>query len=106
MKLQSAFSKALLKGLFECLRLHLTYAMAESVVSEPFKGNVRMIPEHPPVERVMKKQVTQQGCNYKALRRTSFSEFEGTIFQLNGGFEPPLNIEQHPRTVGTLSHRT
>jgi hypothetical protein len=42
MKLQSAFSKALLKRIFEDLRLRLTYAMAESVVSEPFKGNVRM----------------------------------------------------------------
>jgi hypothetical protein len=61
MKLQSAFSKALLKRIFEDLRLRLTYAMAESVVSEPFKGNVRMIPGHPPVERVMQKQVAQQG---------------------------------------------
>ena len=24
---------------------------------------------------------------------------------MHGGFEPPLNVEQHPRTVGVLSHR-
>ena len=61
MKLQSAFSKALLKRFLEGLRLRLTYAMAESVVSEPFEGNVPMIPDHPAIERVMKKQVAQQG---------------------------------------------
>ena len=51
----------ILKRLFEGLCLRLICAMAESVVGEPFKGNVRMIPGHPPVERVMQKQVTQQG---------------------------------------------
>ena len=61
MKLQSAFSKALFKRIFEVFRLRLTDAMAESVISETLEGNVRMISSHPPVERVMKKQVTQQG---------------------------------------------
>jgi hypothetical protein len=37
MKPKPAFSKTLIKRIFEDFRLRLTFAMAESVVREPFK---------------------------------------------------------------------
>ena len=80
MKLQTAFSKALLKRFFEGLRLRLTYAMAESVISGPFKGNV---PDdfEPSTYRTCNEE-TSYSTRVKLLNlvASSFSGFKGAIF--------------------------
>ena len=34
------------------------------------------------------------------------SGFQHAVFQLNGGFEPPLDVQQRPWAVGVFSYRS
>ena len=61
MKLQPTLSKAPLERLLQVSRLLLAAAMAEDIVSKTLKRYVRMVFSHPPVERIMKEQISQQG---------------------------------------------
>jgi len=61
MKLQSALSKTAFESNSEEFSLLLTDTVAESIIGETFKGDVGIMLRHPAVERVMKKEVGQQG---------------------------------------------
>ena len=61
MKLQSTLCKTPRQTLLQLPRLSLAATMAEDIVGKTFKRHTRMALGHPPVERIMKKQVTQQG---------------------------------------------
>jgi hypothetical protein len=61
MKLQPTLSKAPLQRFLQVSRLLLAAAMAEDIVSKTLKRYVRMVFSYPPVERIMKEQISQQG---------------------------------------------
>jgi hypothetical protein len=57
MKLQSALGKASLKRPLQTLRLLLAFAMAEDIVGVTLKGYSRMVLGHPPIERIVQKEI-------------------------------------------------
>src|SRR3569833_313180 len=61
MKLQSTLRESLRQMLLQFPCLILTATMAEDIVGEPLNRHIRMVLGHPPVERIVKKQITQQG---------------------------------------------
>jgi hypothetical protein len=63
MKRQSAFGEPLLKRCAQCLCLISTAAVADRIIGITLERDARMVPLHPPVERVMKKEVGQQGTH-------------------------------------------
>ena len=48
----------------------------------------------------------RKGSENRTLRRPFLSRLKGTVFQLHGSLQPPLNVQQHPCAVSVLSHRT
>ena len=105
MKPQPAFGEPLLKRCAQGLCLISTAAVADRIIGITFERDARTVPPHPPVERVMKKEVSQQGTHDPSLRRSSFPADEAAIRHLNGRSQPSVEVKQHPRTVRMLAHR-
>src|SRR5262249_22673360 len=76
-----------------------------TIIRVSLKRHARMRLAHPVVECEMQKDVGQQWGNYAPLWRALHACREGSIVQLSGCFQPPLNIQQHPTTVCVLPHR-
>src|SRR5215831_18194413 len=106
MKLQPARRKALLKRLLQGHRLFLAATVAEDVIGEPLERYCWMMYYHPPVERVVEKEIAQQGRNNRPLRGPFLPGFQCAVFELDRGLKPPLSVQQHPWTVGVLSYRS
>lgn len=73
MKRQPTISKTRVQSVPKRHRLVLGPTMTDRVVSITLKRNVREIPTHPHVKRVVKKEVCQERADYPALWRSSFS---------------------------------
>src|ERR1700722_376704 len=99
MKRQPAFSEPPLKRCAQCPRLLLTATMADGIVGVALEGDGRMVPAHPQVERIMQKEIRQEGAYDPALRRPSFSCDEASILHLLGRFQPSLDVQKCPRTI-------
>src|SRR5690349_6585370 len=78
-------------------RLLLTAAVADRIIGIALEGDARMVPPHPHVERVMEKEIRQEGTDDPALRRSSFPADEAAVRHLNGRSQPSFEVEQHPR---------
>jgi hypothetical protein len=92
MKRQPTVSKTRVQSVLKRHRLILAPTMTDRVVSIPFKRNVREIPTHPHVKRVVKKQVCQEGADHPALWRSSFSGDEISVRHLHWRFQPSFNV--------------
>src|SRR4051794_23077149 len=99
MKCQSAFSKPVLKRDAQSRSLLLTATVTDRVVGVTLEGNARMVPVHPHIKRVVQKKICKDGAYNPALWRPSFPHGEATIRHLHGGFQPSLDVQQHPWTV-------
>src|SRR3974390_3618625 len=82
MKRQSAVSEPPLKRCAQRPRLLLTAAVADRIISIALEGDPRMVPTHPHVERVMEKEIRQEGTDDPALRRPSYPADEAAIRHL------------------------
>ena len=105
MKRQSAFHEPSLKRCAQRPRLRLTVAVADRIIGIALEGDARMVPTHPHVERVMEKEIRQEGTDDPALRRSSFPADQAAIRHLNGRSQPSFEVKQHPRAVRVLAHR-
>jgi hypothetical protein len=72
MHLQTAFRQARLKFRLEGLRLLLAPAVHQSIVSIPTPWEIRMCPCHPEVERVVKKEISQNWADYGLNAKDNF----------------------------------
>src|SRR5271165_4756568 len=93
MKRQSAVSEPPLKRCAQCPRLLLTAAVAYRIIGIALEGDARMVPTHPHVERVMEKEIRQEGTDDPALRRSSFSADEAAICHLNRRSQPSFEVK-------------
>jgi hypothetical protein len=79
MKRQSAVSQTRVQSCPKRHRLALGPAVANRVVSIAFERNFRKVPAHPNVERIVKKEVCQEGTDHPALRRSSLAKRDSAI---------------------------
>src|SRR4029078_10080389 len=55
-----------------------------------------MVPPHPDIERVMQKEIRQDGADDPTLWRSSLPRDEAPIRHLYGRVQPSLAVEKHP----------
>src|SRR5271169_434314 len=79
--------------------------MTNGVIRVALERDVRKGSRHPHVERIMQKQIRQEGAYDPSLRSPRHSRSDAAIFQLDRSLQPALDIEQHPRTVGMTTDR-
>ena len=79
-------------------------AVVDPVIGVALEGNVRVVPNHPRIQRIMEEKVGQQGADYTPLRRSPIPCRQGSIRKLHRGFQPPFGVEKNPRAVRVLAH--
>ncbi len=79
--------------------------MANSIIGIALERDVRMVPLHPHVERIVEKEVSQDRANHPTLRRPSVSADKAPVRHLHRRFQPSLDVHQHPRAIRVLAHR-
>src|SRR5262249_26091511 len=104
MKRQPAFGEPSLKQCPQIPRLFLTATMADDIIGIALEGDNRAVPAHPLVERIMQKEIRQEGADDPALRRPSFPCDDASILHLLGRLQPPLDVQKHPPAIRMLAN--
>jgi hypothetical protein len=78
MKFQSTFSKPLLNRRPKTFRLGFTSTVANPIIRITLKRDLRKIPLHPLVERIMQKEIRKEGTDDSSHTIDNF-EFEQTV---------------------------
>src|SRR6201987_1304880 len=73
--------------------------MTNGVIRVALERDVRTPSRHPHVERIMQKQIRQDGAYDPSLRRSRHSRHDAAILHLHRSLQPALDVEQHPRSV-------
>jgi hypothetical protein len=78
-QLQTALRKPPFQRLMQLKRLCLAPTMSDGVIGVAFEWDVRELPVHPAVERVVKKKTRQHGTDYPShnLAKTAFEDRPG-----------------------------
>src|SRR5438270_5626669 len=79
------------------VRFPLCSAMDNDIVRVALERQVSPVSAHPYVERVVQKQIGQQGADHSSLRSASFTLQQTSLLILRRRFQPPLNVQFHPR---------
>jgi hypothetical protein len=88
------------------LGLCFTSAMTNHIVSKSLEWYLRIISPHPHIERVVQKEIGQQGADDSSLRCPFLPAAKGTIWHLNRRFQPSPDVENHPIAVGVFPYRS
>src|SRR5688572_1419481 len=78
------------------VRFPLCSAMDDDVVRIPLEWQMGPVAPHPEIERVVQKQICQQGADDSSLRSAFLTLQQISLFILRRRFQPPLNVEFHP----------
>src|SRR6201998_2912786 len=79
--------------------------MTNGVIRVALERDVRTPSRHPHVERIMQKQIRQDGAYDPSLRRSRHSRHHAAILHLHRSLQPALDVEQHPRSVRMTTDR-
>src|SRR5262249_7641861 len=77
----------------------------DDIIGVALKGDGRLFPLHPGIERVMQEEIRKDGANATPLRDPLSSRDEGAILPLHGGLEPPCHIQEDPWTGRVRAER-
>jgi hypothetical protein len=80
--------------------------MADRVVSVAFERDGRILPLHPEIELIVKKEIRQHGTDNGPLRRPARPVNQVPIWHAHGRPQPPFKVEQNPWTVRVPPHRS
>ena len=105
MKLQPAFLQPCGYCRSNFLGFLLCPAVHNSIIGVALKRQVRIVLPHPPVERIMQKQIGQQWTDYTSLRRALFTRNKPSLFILRRHFQPSFNVENYPLVLRVLPDR-
>src|SRR5215471_17401149 len=83
MEFQPAVRKSPLQSITQRDCLCLTATVTDRIISVALERDVRMIPSHPVIERIVEKEIREHGTNDRPLRR-SFSRGKPTSHQASG----------------------
>jgi hypothetical protein len=78
--------------------------VTDRIIGVALERDVRMIPSHPVIERIVEKEIRKHGTNDRPLRRSFLAANQRPIRHQDGRFQPPLHVQQHPRTIGVSSY--
>src|SRR6516164_7117472 len=92
MQHQSAFSKPRRKSSPQCCGLVFITTVTDRIIGIALEQYVREVPAHPQIERIVQKEVGQEGADDPALRRPSLSPDEAPIRHLHRGFQPSVDV--------------
>src|SRR6516165_4128761 len=87
------------------LRLLGALTVTDDIVHIPLERDVRVGPRHPPVERIVQKQVCQQGTDDPTLWRSCLAWDDAAILHLHRRLQPAIDVEQHPWAVRMMADR-
>src|SRR5262249_40103453 len=104
MKLQTALCKACPDGIQHRLRLPLTPAVHDSIVSEPLERIVRKGPLHPHIEAIMQVEIRQERAYNTTLRSAFCPLKEGAIRTFDRRAQPPANVQTDPGKISVVRH--
>jgi hypothetical protein len=76
----------------------------DRIVCVSLESDLAVMSRDPLIKGVMQKQVGQQRGDDAPLRRTFVPVRTFALLILGRSFQPPLNVELHPRFPGMLSH--
>src|SRR3981081_2434984 len=79
--------------------------MTNSVIRVALERDVRKGSRHPHIERIMQKQIRQDGTYNPSLRSSRHSRHDPAVRQVDRSVQPALDIEQHPRLVRMTTDR-
>jgi hypothetical protein len=77
----------------------------DHVVAVALEADGRVLPGHPEIERVVQKDVGQQGRNRRTLRSSAIALDQAAVLALERRLQPPLHVEQDEALVGVASYR-
>ena len=92
MQRQSAFRKPRRKSSPQCCGLVFITTVTDRIIGIALEQYVREVPAHPQIERIVQKEVGQEGADDPALRRPSLSPDEAPIRHLHRGFQPSVDV--------------
>src|SRR6516165_10502384 len=92
MKLEAAFCEATADGLQHRSSFLLASAMDDGVVRITLEADLRMVPIHPPIERIVQEQIGEQRTNDTALRGSLRPLHERSVRTFDRGAQPPSNV--------------
>src|SRR5450759_1426748 len=105
MKLQPTLLQASGYGRPNLLGFHFCPAMHDGIIGETLKRHLPILRRHPPIKRIMQKQIGQQRADDTALRRALLTRDQLAILLLHWRFQPALNVESDPLLLGVFLHR-
>src|SRR5215813_4567430 len=79
--------------------------MNDDVVRIPLERQMRPLPSHPQIKRVVQKQIGQQWANDSPLRGAAVTLLQVSFFILRWYFQPTFNVEFDPLLFRVLPHR-
>ena len=81
--------------------------VADHVVSVAFERDVGMVLAHPAIERIVKKEISQDGADNSRLEGSLSSRLTRVPSgMLTGALQPSFDVQQHPWAVGVSPHRS
>ena len=89
----------------ELLGLLLGVAVDDHIIRVALEGTAGVFAVHPSVERIVHEEVREQRRDRGSLWGSPLSRRGGSVCHRHGGFEPPLDVEQHPPLVAVVSDR-
>ena len=105
MQHQLAGREAVAKRAPKCPRLLGATAVTDGIVRITLERDVRELPRHPHIERIVQKQVRQKRRDDPTLRRPGRARHDAAVLHLHRSLQPALDVEQHPRTVRMTTNR-
>src|ERR1700712_2683992 len=80
--------------------------MADRVVSVAFERDGRILPLHPEIERIVKKEIRQHGTDNSPLWSPALTVNKVPIRHTHRRSQPPFKVEQNPWAVRVPPHRS
>ena len=85
--------------------LLLGVAVDDHIIRVTLERTAGVFAVHPLVEPIVHEEVREQRRDRRSLWGSPLSRRGGSVSHRHGGFEPPLDVEQHPTLVAVVSDR-
>ena len=92
MKLQPTFRKAPFNRHPKSFRFGFAPTVTYPIIGIPLKWNLRVLPLHPSIKRIMQKEIRKQRTDHPSLRRPFIPMYQAAIIQLHRGFQPSFDV--------------